>query len=255
MARARPALSGDTREARTLASQLADSIRYDIIRGEFPPYSRLKLSALSARYAAGIIPLREALSRLVRSGFVTAEDQRGFRVTGMSVSELMDVTRVRLLVEGECLRDSIVHGDPAWEQRVRDGLIKLKALPMVLSEGDQCLLVPDWELAHEAFHQALLSNCASSWLLSISAMLREQTARYRHYSVARRIRSKRNVLKEHTSLADATLRRDIDEAVALLRSHIERTTELVIAAPEVQSAIKSTEENTCRVKGPSRFAQ
>jgi len=254
MAHAQSVLLGETKEPRTLASQLADSIRHDIIRGEFPPLAKLKLAALSKRYAVGVIPLREALSRLVRSGFVTAEDQRGFRVTGMSVSELLDVTRVRLLVEGECLRDSMAHGDPAWESRVRDTLIRLKSLPMVMSDDERCLLAPDWELAHEAFHQELLSNCESQWLLSIAATLREQTARYRHYSVVLRGRNRRNVLKEHAALADAALGRNAKTAVTLLRAHIKRTTELVLAAPDAQAAILSTDGCARHVVSTPRFA-
>jgi len=49
---------------RTMASQLADSVRNDIVNGTFAPGTRLNLNALSKHYAAGINPLREALSRL-----------------------------------------------------------------------------------------------------------------------------------------------------------------------------------------------
>src|SRR5437868_3130590 len=76
---------------RTLASILTESIRSDIITGALQPGLRLKLRELAERYQAGVNPLREALSRLALSGFVEAEDQRGFRVTGMSEAELRDL--------------------------------------------------------------------------------------------------------------------------------------------------------------------
>jgi GntR family carbon starvation induced transcriptional regulator len=213
-------------EVRTLASQLTDQIQRDIIRGELAPNSKLKLTELSRRYSTGVIPLREALSRLVRSGFVTAEDQRGFRVTGISEAELLDITRVRRLLECEALRDSIARADLAWEARINAALTRLRRVRMTEPDVGHPYLANDWELAHEAFHAVLLSNCGSPLLLRHTNLLREQTSRYRHLSVGGTRR--RNVLKEHLRLADAVLTRDADTACKLLSDHIETTTAAVL---------------------------
>jgi DNA-binding GntR family transcriptional regulator len=213
-------------DGRTLASRLTDQIKRDIVRGELPPHSKLKLVDLSRRYAAGVIPLREALSRLVRSGFVTAEDQRGFRVTGTSPAELMDITRVRTLIECEALRDSITRADLAWETQVTAALGRLRALRMTPRDADRPYLAGDWELAHEAFHHALLANCGSPLLLRHSHLLREQAARYRHLSV--RGGQPRDVAREHAEIARAALRRDAELACRLLAGHIASTAAAVL---------------------------
>ena len=74
--------------SRTMASVLADTILRDIVSGALAPGSKLKIRELADRYQAGVIPLREAVSRLAMSGFVEAEDQRGFRVTPVSRADL-----------------------------------------------------------------------------------------------------------------------------------------------------------------------
>ena len=83
---------------RTAASALANDIRADIISGHLPPGGRLRIKELCERYGSGAIPLREALSRLATSGFVVAEDQRGFRVADVSAAELTDITDTRIHV-------------------------------------------------------------------------------------------------------------------------------------------------------------
>ncbi|MEG1055278.1 MAG: GntR family transcriptional regulator, partial [Janthinobacterium sp.] len=103
---------------RTMASMLADRIRDDIIAGALAPESKLRLKDLSVRYDAGVIPLREALSRLAMTGFVRAEDQRGFRVTGISTEELNDITQTRQRIETDALSNAIAHGDIEWEGRM-----------------------------------------------------------------------------------------------------------------------------------------
>jgi DNA-binding GntR family transcriptional regulator len=224
--------------SRTMASTLAAGIRSDIIGGTLPPGSKLRIKELCERYGAGAIPMREALSRLATSGFVVAEDQRGFRVSDVSAQELTDITETRIHVECEALRQSVHNGGLDWEERLIGAHHRLSRLPMVAS--GVAGLTPEWESAHLAFHAALLSGCTSKWLKSLSDLLRDQTARYRNLSVAaqpkaskvskaRRQASMRDVVDEHQQMVDAALSRDAERACALLAEHFRATTELVLA--------------------------
>src|SRR6266446_4214566 len=197
--------------SRTMASTLAIGIRSDIISGTWPPDSKLRIKELCERYGAGAIPMREALSRLATSGFVIAEDQRGFRVSGVSAQELTDITETRVHVECEALRQSVRNGGLDWEEKLIGAHYRLGRLPM-LANGVPGL-DPEWECAHVAFHAALLSGCTSKWLKSLSDLLRDQTARYRNLSVmaqpqgskgskARRQVSSRDVAAEHQQMVE-----------------------------------------------------
>ncbi|VTM18009.1 Carbon starvation induced regulator [Raoultella terrigena] len=51
-------------------------LKSDIIRGLYQPDEKLRMSLLTARYALGVGPLREALSRLVAERLVTVVNQK-----------------------------------------------------------------------------------------------------------------------------------------------------------------------------------
>ena len=178
--------------------------------------------------------MREALSRLATSGFVIAEDQRGFRVANVSSEELTDITEARIHIECEALRRSIEHGDLDWEEKLAGAHHRLSRLPM-LAEG-AAGVDAEWERAHMAFHSALIGGCDSKWLIALAELLRDQTARYRNLSVAstsrptkgNRVDGTRDVRTEHEQIANAALARDAHRACALLAEHLKATTQLVL---------------------------
>lgn len=218
--------NADTGASRTMASVLADAILQDIVTGALPPGSKLKIRELAERYQAGVIPLREAVSRLAMSGFVEAEDQRGFRVTQVSREDLEDVTSVRQCIESEALRDAIESGNLEWEGAVLSAFHQVNSLPTVI--GDPPRMNPAWERAHDNFHTTLLAGCRSKWLKHFAATLRAQTARYRHMSLGNAHAGERNVGKEHEDIVKAVLARDADLACELLVQHFAVTTQLVL---------------------------
>jgi DNA-binding GntR family transcriptional regulator len=178
------------------------------------------------------------LSRLATSGFVVAEDQRGFRVADVSAAELIDITETRIHVECEALRRAIAQGGLDWEERLAGAHYRLGRIAMRPQEGPGLNL--EWEQAHSAFHSALISGSGSNSLIAIAELLRDQTARYRHLSVSRTSGAgpdrERDVAREHRELLEATLARDTVRATELLAEHLRRTTELVLAHTPQMSA-------------------
>ncbi|MBO1016496.1 FCD domain-containing protein [Achromobacter sp. SD115] len=222
---------------RTAASALANDIRADIITGSLPPGARLRIKDLCDRYDSGAIPLREALSRLATSGFVVAEDQRGFRVADVSAEELLDITETRIHIECEALRRAIARGSLDWEERLAGAHHRLSRLPLHAPDG--LGMSAEWEQAHSAFHSALINGSDSKSLIAIAELLRDQTARYRYLSVQRHAGARnakapkkgkeRNIAGEHRDLLEAALARDAGTAVELLAQHLRQTTQLVLA--------------------------
>ena len=102
----------------TLASSVYDRLRGDILTGILAPDEKLRTEALRVRYGVGNSPLREALNRLSVDGLVTRVDQKGFRVASASHAELEELVRTRCWLEEIALRESIAHGDAAWEERL-----------------------------------------------------------------------------------------------------------------------------------------
>lgn len=202
------------------------AIRQDLINGVFPAGAKLRIRELAERYDVGTIPLREALSRLCNTGFIDAVDQKGFRVSDMSEDELLDITQTRQKLECLALREAIALCDGEWEGRVLAAYHQLKRLPLHL-DGTGKNINPEWERAHDAFHETLISGCPSAWLKRFCATMREQTARYRALSAGIGHAEQRDVDAEHAAVVNAIVERDADAACRMLSSHFSATTKLV----------------------------
>lgn len=211
----------------TLASIAYQRLLDDIVGGRLRPGSKLRLQFLTERYAVGNSPLREALNRLSANGMVQREENRGFRVSPASAEELSELIRTRCWLEEIALRESIRHGDAAWEEGVLVAYHRLSKRNR-LSDEEYVTFDGTWEDLHRAYHLSLLSACDSNILLDFCAQLHEQTLRYRNLSSMQAYRD-RHELDEHRAIRDAVLDRDADEAVELLRAHYRITGEIALA--------------------------
>src|SRR5262245_60146948 len=114
-----PATNGRARSERTtLADEVVDRLRTDIVSGLLRPNERLRFEELTARYGVSVSPLREALSRLAAEELVQPDAQRGYRVAAVSLSELMDILESQRTLESIALRLAITDGDDAWEAQI-----------------------------------------------------------------------------------------------------------------------------------------
>lgn len=204
------------------------ALRTAIVRCDFVPGERLRVEELGQRFALSSSPLREALSRLAAQGLVDAFENRGFRVAPLGVEGIVDLTRVRLLIETEALRDAIARGDDRWEASLVAAAHALHLAEQRLGPG-ALLLDDDWSARHRAFHMAIYDGCCSPLLREMVGQLFDRAERYRRYSARHRV-APRQKGNEHKRLLDAVLARDATRACALLAQHISSTERNVTAA-------------------------
>ena len=204
------------------------ALRTSIVHCEFVPGDRLAVDDLGARYGVSSSPVREALSRLVAEGLVLALENRGFRVAPLTVDGVADLTRVRLLVEGEALRDAMRHGDDRWES---DLVAAGHALGLIEQRLRDVLplLDDDWSARHRAFHMAIYAGCRSPLLREMVGQLFDAAERYRRYSARHRTKARRKHT-EHARLMQAVLSRDAVHAGDRLAEHVCATERNVTAA-------------------------
>lgn len=205
----------------TQATAAYRRLRADIVSGALTPGLKLKVHELAARYGAGPAPLREALAQLAAEGLAVRMEQRGFRVRELDAEELAGLVRTRCLVESMALRESILHGNAAWEDAVAGAEHRLSRLAPSLEAG-RFVVNPAWETAHRAFHRALIAGCDAPPLLAFCERLREEADRYRTLANVVSIPG-RDVTAEHAAIARAALRRDAEQAPSLLAEHLART--------------------------------
>jgi GntR family transcriptional regulator, carbon starvation induced regulator len=206
------------RSSRTLASDVFDALRADILECRLAPGSRLRFKDLRTRYQSGLSPIREALMRLVADDLVILEDHKGFRVAPVSQEELVDLAMTWFELEALGIRQSIKKGDDRWAANIRARFRELSKHRMRTRQGK---LDPGWEPRNLAFHESLYAACGSPSLMRFCRVLSERFSRYRRLW-ARQLTPKRNIAKEHEDLCKAVLSRNTAAAIAALRKH--RTT-------------------------------
>ena len=218
----------ETTAADTLSERAASLIERDIIAGHLPPGARLGIVDLAQRYEIGPTPLREGLSRLVSRGLIIGIGQRGFRVAEVSREDLLDITRMRTVVEMEALRLAIARGDDGWEAGIIAALHQMRRhiqrTGIEFREG-----APDFDRLHKAFHTALLAACGSKRLLAAHSDLYDQAYRYRRVMMST-FDDSENFIKSHEDLAELVLGRDVETAQARLAAHLHSTLDIVYPA-------------------------
>lgn len=215
-------------EPKTLVESAYRDLRRDIIEGRLAPGTKLRVEHLKDSYGVGAGTLREALSLLVADALVVSQGQRGFRVAPMSLKDFEDVTRVRVMLECEALRQSIEQGDDAWEADV------LAAFHRLTKAEEKRIAAPadldEWEERNRIFHEMLIAACPSPWIKHFLALLYQQAERYRRLSLFLQP-IPRDVHGEHASLLKSVLARDAEQACALLGEHIQLTFRSISAIP------------------------
>ena len=204
----------------TLVDEVHEAIYSALIDGKMEPGSKLKLSEIATQFGVSASVVREALSRLSEQGLVQSHPQRGFVVTPLSIDDLLDLTRARVLIETLALRESIRHADLAWEGRVLATHHALDRTPILNAEH----VNPAWIQAHRMFHHAILDGSGVQRLSEIARGLRDCSELYQFWSYARSRDPDRDIVAEHRQIAERAIARDEDGAAAALTRHIERTT-------------------------------
>ena len=185
--------------SKSLTSQAFERIRNDILMGTLRPNERLKIQALSDRYAIGATAVREALSRLVTDGLVDSEDQKGFCVAPVSQDDLIDLTETRIAVEEMAIRKAIAQGDVEWEAQVLSSYHRLSRTPEPTTLANHAA----WALAHRQFHESLVAQCGSPWLLRLCAMMYDKSERYRNLAERSTRPDERDTATEHRELMES----------------------------------------------------
>ncbi|MGE3799360.1 MAG: GntR family transcriptional regulator, partial [Thermomicrobiales bacterium] len=147
--------------------------RRDIVAGELAPGSPLRLQELAARNGVSMIPVREALRLLEAEGFVDILQNKGARVAPLSLQDMQDVYRTRIVLESEALRQAIPHVTPQVIARARTLNAKLGRQ----KEKTGYVVYED----HRAFHFTLYEPSESRWLLRLISGTWDHTERYRRH--------------------------------------------------------------------------
>lgn len=220
--------------ALTLALDVYEQLRAEILGGQLAPGTPLRPSDLGARYSVSVGVVREALTRLTEQKLVVAEQNRGFRVVTLSPDQLRHLLLARQLNECKALELSIERGDLAWESEVVAAHHRMVNTPVYVHE-DAEHSNDAFSKAHKEFHFALLAACENPYLLDVCNQLYDASELYRRWS-APMLGSRPRAGKEHRAIMDTAIARKVAEASALYAQHIGITASLVLKRLESAEA-------------------
>ena len=206
----------------SLVEDVYHSLRHDIVYGDVPPGQRLPANELAKARGVSLGVVREALTRLVSERLLEASPQYGFWVPKLSIADLDDLTWTRVRIETLCVTEAITHGDLAWEAALVAAHHALANTEVFESDGSYSR---DWMVIHNAFHAALAAGCPHPRMLHIRQQLYDASERfYRYWSAGSDYGAKR-IQKEHKTIVDAALSRDVTGTTEVLERHLTKSAE------------------------------
>ena len=191
---------------------LATAIRSRIIAGEFAPNQRLVEADLADSFGASRADVRGALLALANEGLVERSRYRGARVRAISRSEAIEITEVRMVVEGLCARRAAVAATTADRE-------SLRALGRRLRDAVHAGDLREYSLANRELHARVVEISRQSAAATELERLRAQSVRheFRLALVPGRVQVS---LPEHEAVIDAICTGDGDAAEAAMRAHM-----------------------------------
>jgi DNA-binding GntR family transcriptional regulator len=191
---------------------VVEAIRDAITRGEFVPDQRLVEADLSERFSASRSAVRSALLQLTNEGLVERVQHRGARVRAVSLDEAIEITEVRMVVEGLCAAK-------AAERVSESEAAELRAIgtrmTQAVAEGD----VLGYSEANQLLHRRIRELSGQTTAAGVLERLRAQSVRHQ-FGLAMQPGRPAVSLPEHQAIIDAICAHDPQAAEQAARGHL-----------------------------------
>ncbi len=195
------------------------SVRQMIASGILRPGQQVIQDSLAAELGVSRVPLREALKVLEGEGQVTYHPHRGYFVADLSLDDLVEVYRIRALLEDEALSVGV----PLLTDEDLDYLDDLIAdVETAATSGDISAVT----LANRRFHFAVFEASNMPRLVRLIRNQWDATDAYRSVYFAAPTNLE-HMNAEHSQMMKALRARNVAEAIRLQSEHRENSVSVV----------------------------
>lgn len=186
-------------------------LRRLIATGRLRPGEQIVQDALALELGVSRVPLREALKILEGEGQVTYLAHRGYFVTQLSLTDLLEVYRIREILETEAVRVAV-------PQMTTEDVDRLEEAEREVQVAALAADVITMTQANRRFHFALIEACGLPRLVRIIRLLWDATEVYRsvYYTEPH---NRELVEAEHRGLVAAVKAGDVEQALHILDEH------------------------------------
>lgn len=205
---------------RNKKSTAYDNLKKKIISGLLEPGEPLNEGTLSKEFKISKTPIREALQRLERDGFVEDIPGRGCFASRISFQDIKELFEIREILECEAAKRAALRDDREKIEAVR------KKFESLEGNGERSPRSPF--KAGDQIHAYLIESFGNRRLNEIYRRLLEHVQRMRihFFNQAREERSRRSY-QEHLEILNALGARDPERAEKAVRSHLRNSIEFL----------------------------
>lgn len=201
--------------ANPLAEQVYARLKDDIFEFRLLPGDRFTETEMAERYQVSRTPLRDALYRLQREGYLDVSFRRGWQVRTLDFRYFDDLYDLRIILETAAL-------ERICQSEIQPAQIgELKRIWMVgkserEQDGRQIALLD------EHFHSSIVAAAGNAEMSRVHAELTEKLRIIRRLDFTRGDRIDATY-QEHAKIVQFLLRRKFIESAMLLRSHVHQS--------------------------------
>lgn len=201
-------------ESQSLGDQAYGQIKQLIFDFELMPGDRFSETELAERVQVSRTPLRQALQRLQREGFLKVFPKAGWQVAPLDFDQFDELYDLRVLLECHAVHRLCEAQDRTALRELAD----IWSVPVAdrLDDADQ---VRDLD---EQFHQKLVLAIGNREMARVHQDITERIRIIRRLDFTKPYRVEATY-QEHARILRAITQRRVDEAQRLLRAHIEQS--------------------------------
>jgi len=197
----------------TIKSRIYQELRKEIVFGTLMPGERITETRLAEKFSCSRGPIREALSRLEREGFIELTPNQGAVVTKISPQEVRDYYSLLQVLEGKAVQWSTSVLTAADIHRLAEINESMKKI-----ERDDKTCVEDWISRNYSFHRIFREKCGNEKMDWVVEEIRLRISRYLFTSLM--VTAFDLYIEDHDLIIDAVRRGDAEGAGLAMENHI-----------------------------------
>ena len=204
---------------------VVDAIREAITSGDFAPNQRLVEQELAEQFGASRAAVRNALLHLASEGLVERIRNRGARVRAVSLAEAIEITEVRMALEGICAAR-------AAERATDDDRRELREIGERMKEAVATGDVLGYSQLNKRLHDRIIELSGQATARAVLERLRLQNVRHQ-FRLAMHPGRPNVSLPQHLDIIEAVCTGAPEAAEAAARTHLRS---VIDTLPEVENS-------------------
>ena len=203
----------------TAAETVLQELRSALTTGHLLPGQQLIQEDLASDLGVSRVPIRESLKILEGEGQVTYHPNRGYFVTELSADDLIELYRIREILEAEALAKAVVEVSDADIADIEAILSKVNE---AAKSGDVAVLTE----TNRAFHFAIIELSGMNRLSRLIRQLWDASDIYRTVYFRDPVNRER-IHSEHQEIMDALKSRDAQALIRAQNNHREHAVQVL----------------------------